>query len=78
MDVKTTFFNGNVEETILWFNQKVHCKGSKMKVCDLQKSIYGLEQASRSWNISFDQTVKSFGIIQCPDEPCVYKRCKDT
>ena len=43
-------------------------------MCKLQKSIYGLKQASRSWNIKFDQSVKSFGFIQCPDEPCVYKR----
>ena len=43
-------------------------------MCKLQKSIYGLKQASRSWNIKFDQSVKSFGFIQCPDEPYVYKR----
>ena len=36
--------------------------------------IYGLKQASRSWNIKFDQSVKSFGFIQCPDEPHVYKK----
>ena len=26
-------------------------------------------------NIKFDQSVKTFGFIQCSDEPCVYKRC---
>ena len=44
-------------------------------MCKLQKFIYGLKQASRSWNIKFDQLVKSFGFIQYPDESCVYKRC---
>ena len=43
-------------------------------VCKLQKSIYGFKQASRSWNIRFDQAVKSFGFIQNMDEPCVYKK----
>ena len=37
------------------------------------KSIYGLKQASRSWNIRFDETVKSYGFSQLEDEPCVYK-----
>ena len=43
-------------------------------VYKLQKSIYRLKQASRSWNIQFDQAVKSFGFTQNPNEPCVYKK----
>ncbi|KAI9166216.1 hypothetical protein LWI28_028107 [Acer negundo] len=46
------------------------------KVCKLQKSIYGLKQASRYWNIRFDHAVKGFGFIHNPNEPCVYKRIK--
>ena len=38
------------------------------------KSIYGLKQASRSWNIHFDEVVKGFGFIKNEEEPCVYKR----
>ena len=70
MDVKTAFLNGSLDETIYM----VQPEGFIKKVCKLQKSIYGLKQASRSWNIKFDQSVKSFRFIQCPDEPCVYKR----
>jgi hypothetical protein len=44
------------------------------KVCKLQKSIYGLKQASRSWNLRFDEVVKGFGFIQIDEEPCVYKK----
>ena len=43
-------------------------------VYKLQKSIYGLKQASKSWNVSFDQVFKSFGFTQNSDEPCVYKK----
>ena len=46
-------------------------------VCKLQRSIYGLKQASRSWNIRFDQAIKSFGFIQNIDEPCVYKKIQE-
>ena len=48
-------------------------EGRENKVCELKKPIYGLKQASRSWNIRFDQAVKTYGFIQSEDEPCVYK-----
>ena len=38
------------------------------------RSIYGLKQASRSWNIHFDEAIKLFGFSQHIDEPCVYKK----
>ncbi|GJZ69521.1 retrotransposon protein, putative, ty1-copia subclass [Tanacetum coccineum] len=42
------------------------------KVCKLQRFIYGLKQASRSWNKRFDVEIKKYGFTQNPDEPCVY------
>ncbi|KAK8667612.1 hypothetical protein V6N13_007760 [Hibiscus sabdariffa] len=44
------------------------------KVCKLQRSIYGLKQASRSWNLCFNDAIKEFGFIRNEDEPCVYKK----
>ena len=46
-------------------------------VCKLKRSIYELKQASRSWNIRFDQAIKSFGFEQNLYEPCVYKKHRD-
>ena len=43
------------------------------KVCRLQRSIYGLKQASRSWNIRFDKMIKTYGFIKNEEEPCIYK-----
>ena len=55
MDVKTTFLNGSLEETIQMVQPEGFiAKGQEKKVCKLQKSIYGLKQASRSWNLKFD------------------------
>ena len=47
---------------------------SLQRVCKLKRSIYGLKQASRSWNIQFDIAIKSYGFKQNVDKPCVYKR----
>ena len=43
------------------------------KVCKLQRSIYGLVQASRSWNIRFVSVIKAYGFIQTFGEACIYK-----
>ena len=75
MDVKTAFLNGNLLEDVYMTQPEgfVDPKNAG-KVCKLQKSIYGLKQASRSWNLRFDETVKQFGFIKNEDEPCVYKK----
>ena len=78
MDVKTAFLNESLDETIYMVQlEGFIAKGQEKKVCKLQKSIYGLKEASRSWNIRFNTSVKSFRFIQCPDEPCVYKRSSE-
>ncbi|KAL5816032.1 hypothetical protein ACOSQ3_024410 [Xanthoceras sorbifolium] len=72
MDIKITFLNGNLDESIYMRQPEGFIeKGQEQRVCKLQRSIYGLKQASRSWNIRFDQAVKGFGFIQNLDEPCV-------
>ena len=75
MDVKTAFFNGNLLEDVYMIQPEgfVNPKNSR-KVCKLQRSIYGLKQASRSWNLHFDEVVKEFSFIKNEDEPCVYKK----
>ncbi|KAK1684880.1 hypothetical protein QYE76_045728 [Lolium multiflorum] len=75
MDVKTAFLNGDIEEELYMVQPKgfVEPKNAD-KVCKLQRSIYGLKQASRSWNRRFDKVIKDFGFIQCHGEACIYKK----
>ena len=74
MDVKTAFLNSHLDESIYMVQPEGFvAKGHEQKVCKLLRSIYGLKQASRSWNLRFDETIKTYGFEQNVDEPCVYK-----
>ncbi|GJX11008.1 putative RNA-directed DNA polymerase [Tanacetum coccineum] len=75
MDVKTAFLNGYLDEDIYMVQPEgfIDPKHPR-KVCKLQRSIYGLKQASRSWNKRFDEEIKRFGFTQNLDEPCVYQK----
>ena len=75
MDVKTTLLNGILEEDVYMTQPQgfIDPKVAK-KVCKLHRSIYGLKQASRSWNLRFDEAVKEFDFIRNEEEPCVYKK----
>ena len=78
MDVKTAFFNGCLEENIYMMQlDGFITEGQEHNVCKLHKSIYGLKQASRSWNKRFDQVIKSFGFDQNEEQPCVYRKMQD-
>ena len=75
MDVKTAFLNGNLTEDVYMIQPEGFTDPKDAsKVCKLQRSIYGLKQASRSWNLRFDEVVKGFGFIKNDEEACVYKK----
>ena len=75
MDVKTAFLNGNLEEEVYMIQPEGYTSQEfPNKVCRLQKSIYGLKQASRSWNMRFDDAIRSYEFIINEDKSCVYKK----
>ena len=58
MDVKIIFLNGYLEEDI-YIEQSLDFTSSDddHQVCKLQRSIYGLKQASQSWNARFNDVI---------------------
>ena len=75
MDIKTAFLNGYLKEELYMMQPEgfVDPKGAK-KVCKLQRTIYGLVQASRSWNKRFDSVIKAYGFIPTFGEVYIYKK----
>ncbi|KAL0433829.1 UNVERIFIED_CONTAM: hypothetical protein Slati_2717200 [Sesamum latifolium] len=67
--------NGFVEEEIFMDQREGFTViGEEQKVCRLQRSIYGLKQASRSWNTRFDEVIRSYDFIKNDYDPCIYKK----
>ncbi|KAI3708868.1 hypothetical protein L2E82_38397 [Cichorium intybus] len=75
MDVRTAFLNGHLLEDV-YMDQPEGFVDPKHpnKVCKLKRSIYGLKQVSRTWNIRFDEKITNFGFIKNEDDSCVYKK----
>ena len=80
MDVKTTFLKWIFLKEELYMMQPegfVNPKGDN-KVCKFQRSIYGLVQASQSWNIRFDEVTKVYGLVQTYGEACICKKLSES
>ncbi|GKD41940.1 retrotransposon protein, putative, ty1-copia subclass [Tanacetum coccineum] len=73
MDVKTAFLNGRLSEEVYMVQPKgfVNPKQHR-RVCKLQRSIYRLKQAFRSWNKRSNEVIKKYGFTKNLDEPYVY------
>ena len=74
MDVKTAFLNSYLKEEVYMMQPEgfVDPKNAN-KVCKLQRSNYGLVQASRSWNIRFDES-KRLGLCRFMEKPAFTRK----
>ncbi|MED6162296.1 hypothetical protein PIB30_118906 [Stylosanthes scabra] len=73
LDVNTAFVHGDLPE-------KVYMKlphGLVVQpgtICKLQKSLYGLKQASRQWNTKLCSVLVKAGFIQSRPDPCLFTK----
>ena len=75
MDVKTAFLNGDLEEEVYMDQPEGFVTTSNERlVCKLNKSIYGLKQASRQWYLKFNNTIVSYGFVENTVDRCIYMK----
>lgn len=75
MDVKTTFLNGDIKETIYMVQPENFVSGDpKFMMYKLKKSIYGLKQASRQWYYKFHHVITSYGFEANIVDDCIYQK----
>jgi len=77
MDVKTAYLNANIDDEIYveqpdGFTAKDD-DGEKF-VYKLKKSLYGLKQSSRNWNITLHNYLLSLQFVQSSCDYCVYTK----
>ena len=75
LDVKTSFLHGELKAIVYvsqpeGFEKKEHEK----KVYRLNKALYGLRQAPRTWNNKLNQILMELGFSKCTKEPSVYRK----
>lgn len=75
-DIATAFLYGELKEDV-FMKQPVGFDDKSGRVCKLQKSLYGLKQASRCWNIKFSTFIEDFGFVASESDPCVFISSKD-
>ena len=75
MDVKTAFQQGDLEDEIYMKQSDGFIDEERPDyVCKLNKSIHGLKQAARCWNVAIDTFLLSNGYRKCGADPCVYMK----
>lgn len=71
MDIKNAFLHGELKEEI-FMKIPAGFTTTNDYACKLKKSLYGLKQASRTWNKTFDNCVKELGLQQSDVDKCLY------
>lgn len=77
LDVVTAFLYGSMKELVfIQIPEGMELNGN-FDCLKLLKSIYGLKQASRVWNETFDEFVRSIDFEVSKFDPCLYIKHRD-
>ena len=74
-DVKTAYLNGVIEDDIYMYQPRGFLEeGKENMFCKIKKSLYGLKQSARAWNIKLDSVLKNIGFRKGKADPCFYTK----
>ncbi|KAL2230371.1 UNVERIFIED_CONTAM: Retrovirus-related Pol polyprotein from transposon RE1 [Sesamum indicum] len=71
LDVNNAFLHGFIDEDI-YMSPPAGYKVGPGLVCKLERSLYGLKQASRHWNVELTLQLQKFGFNQCAHDHCLF------
>jgi transposase InsO family protein len=77
-DAKTAFLHGELKETIYMKQPPGFTEEDKEhQVCLLKRSLYGLKQSARIWNLSVHNLLIKFSYEQSKNDQCLYTKKKN-
>ena len=71
LDIKGAYLNGTLKEKV-YMKQPEGYEDGTGRVCQLIKTLYGLKQAGREWNLELDRKMQKRGYSRLRSDPCVY------
>ncbi|KAK4408085.1 Retrovirus-related Pol polyprotein from transposon RE2 [Sesamum angolense] len=77
-DVNNVFLHGHFDEEVYMVPPEGCDKAHGGLVCRLKRSLYGLKQASRQWNIELTSKLESYGFTQSPHDHYLFTLRKDS
>jgi hypothetical protein len=78
MDVITAYLLGKLDEEIYMMQPEgfIRMGMKRNMVCRLLRSLYGLKQAARVWNLKIHAFLVKIGFIRSSADPCLYNDLK--
>lgn len=76
LDVKNTFFNGDLQEEV-YIVLPPGVSHNSVYVCKLKKALYGLKQAPRAWFEKFSVVISSLGFASSSHDSALFVKCTD-
>ncbi|KAL0356153.1 UNVERIFIED_CONTAM: Retrovirus-related Pol polyprotein from transposon RE1 [Sesamum radiatum] len=71
IDINNAFLHGTLDEDI-YMHAPDGYSVLPGQVCKLRRSLYGLKQASRQWNLELTHKLLDFGFVQSPHDYCLF------
>jgi transposase InsO family protein len=72
IDVSAAFTNGDLDEWLYMLQPEGFHQGGPNVVCRLRKSLYGLKQSARQWNIKLHAALTEMGFKRIESDNSVY------